>query len=100
MCGTFIVGIVISHFLWFITGRIFRGLFKGFLWFIGMGIIGFIVYKIGIIKEFLQEYQKFNNVYAVIGIFCSIGFIIGIIFEILGKHHAYGGPREPSKPHQ
>jgi hypothetical protein len=100
MAATFIGGIVISRFLWFVTGRIFRGLFFGVLWFIGLAIAGAIIYNIGILEEILGKFPQINNGWIFSFVIGAVGFILGVVFEILGEHHAYGGPTQPSMPRQ
>jgi hypothetical protein len=85
-----IIGIALSQSpLWIAMGRIFRALFRGLLYSIVIGIIGFI---------FLYFF-KWGTTYLVIGIISGvIGLVFGGILEITGNHHASGAPKEPNKP--
>lgn len=100
----FSIGIIlswpsISKFI----GRGVRGFCYGCLLAIGMSIVGWIgtwLFGLRWVNGSDDTYQSSGNhtILVIVGIFGTIGFIIGIINEISGRNHASGAPVMPKKP--
>jgi len=85
-------------------GRVIRGLFFGAFWAIGLvgcvaGARWLLVEKIEVawVIQLTQQMSTSMNI-TILAVLAALGLIIGMLREISGEHHAYGGPVAPSRP--
>ena len=85
-----------------LIGKLVRGVLAGLLWGIGLTAAFFAATwalanwgEISFVIELTNDEKLMVNCF--LGTF-AFGLIVGVIKEIKGDHHAYGGPVEPSRP--
>lgn len=85
-----------------LIGKLVRGILAGILWGIGLTAAFFAATwalanwgEIGFVIELTNDEDLMVTCF--LGTL-AFGLLVGVIKEIKGDHHAYGGPVEPSRP--